>query len=69
MRKIIASSAARWSIRFGPRFSGSSSARIGSTSTHNSSGVRQIGGNGARTFFGLPITAPPTQGDAHLMPV
>jgi hypothetical protein len=66
---MIASSAARGSIRFGPRFGGSCSARIGSTTFHSSSGVRQIGGNGARIFFGLPIAAPPTQGAACLMPV
>jgi hypothetical protein len=65
---MIASSAARWSIRYGPRFGGSSSTKIGSTSVHSSSGVRQIGGSGARSFFGLPIVHPPTQDDARLMP-
>ncbi|HEX2033479.1 MAG TPA: hypothetical protein VHS99_04775 [Chloroflexota bacterium] len=41
---MTASSAARWSIRLGPRFGGSCSARIGSISAHNSSGASQIGG-------------------------
>jgi len=69
IRKMTASSAARWSIRFGPCFGGSCSARIGSIIAHNSSGASQIVGSGSRSFFGLPIAVPPTQGAARLMPV
>jgi hypothetical protein len=68
-RKMIASNAPRWSIRFGPRFGGSCSDRIGSTTSYSSSRVRQIGGSGARAFFGLSIMRPPIQDDARLMPV
>src|SRR5215208_790852 len=60
---MIASKAARGLIRFGPRFGGSCSARIGSITAHNSSEASQIGGSGSRSFFGLPIM-PPT-GEAH----
>ena len=69
IRKITASRAARWSIRAGPRFGGSCSARIGSIIAHSSSGASQIGGSGSRTFFGLPIATPPAQAGACLMPV
>jgi len=48
-RKMIASSAARWSIRLRPsRLGGSNSASTGVISTHNSSGTRQMVGNGSR---------------------
>ena len=67
--KITASSARRWSIRFGPRFGGSFSARIGSIIAHSSSGASQIGGSGSRSFFGLPIAPPPAEGAAHVVPV
>jgi len=56
-------------VRFGPRFGGSCSARIGSIIAHSSSGASQIGGSGSRTFFGLPIAAPPALRAACLMPV
>ena len=69
IRKMTASSAARWSIRFGPRFGGSCSARIGAIIAHSSSGASQIVGSGSRSFFGLPMDVPPTQGSADLMPV
>src|SRR5690242_6830758 len=53
---MIASRIARADTRFGPtRFGGSSSAMIGSTIAHSSSGTRQIGGNGSRRFFPLAI--------------
>ncbi len=36
--------------------------RIGSTSAHSSSGSRQIGGSGARSYFGSPIARLPHVG-------
>ena len=56
---MIASRIGRADTRFGPtRFGGSSSAMIGSTSDHSSSGTRQIGGSGSRSFLGLSILHP-----------
>src|SRR3954454_4213542 len=53
---MIASRIGRAGTRFGPtRFGGSSSAMIGSAIAHSSSGTRQIGGNGGRSFFFLAI--------------
>jgi hypothetical protein len=66
---MTASNARRWSIGLGPRFGGSCSARIGTIIARSSSGASQIGGSGSRSFFGLPIGAPPTRGAARLIPV
>ena len=66
---MTAFSAARRSISFGPRLGGSCSAGIGSIIAHNSSGGSQIAGRGSRSFRGLPIDAPPTQGSGDLIPV
>src|SRR5690349_18901831 len=53
---MIASRIGRAGTRFGPtRFGGSSSAMIGSTIAHSSSGTRQIGGSGFRSFFARAI--------------
>src|SRR3954469_12162622 len=53
---MIASRIARADTRFGPtRFGGASSAIIGSTISHSSSGTRQIGGSGLRGLFALAI--------------
>jgi hypothetical protein len=77
---MIASSAARWSIRRGPRLGGSASARIGSIAAHSSSHARQTAGSGGRCgarlgrflAVGLPLGAlPPTQQavDSYYSPV
>src|SRR6266536_983644 len=68
-RKMTASSAARWSIRFGPRFGGSCSSRIGSIIAHISSAASHSADRGPRSFVGLPMRTPPIQGSADLMPV
>src|SRR3954447_11932552 len=53
---MIASRIGRAATRFGPtRFGGSSSAIIGSAIAHSSSGTRQIGGNGCRSFLRFAI--------------
>src|SRR5215213_6809458 len=53
---MIASRIARADTRFGPtRFGGSSSAMIGPTIAHSSSGTRQIGGSGSRSCFFLAM--------------
>src|SRR5215210_971422 len=63
---MIASRIGRAGVGLGPfRFGGSSSARIGSTSAHSSSGSRQIGGSGARSFLGRPISRLPHPRDTH----
>src|SRR4051794_13275695 len=53
---MIASRIGRAATRFGPtRFGGSNSAMIGSAIAHNSSGTRQIAGNGFHSFLFLAI--------------
>ena len=55
-RKMTASNTPRWSTRLRPiRGAGSQPSRIGSMIAHSSSETRQIGGNGFRSFLGLPI--------------
>src|SRR5215212_2942890 len=54
---MIASRTGRAGVRSGPtRFGGSSSATIGSISAHNSSGTRQIVGNGSRSADSLAMS-------------
>jgi hypothetical protein len=66
---MIASNAARWSIRRGLRFGGSYSATIGTISAYRSSEARQMGGSGGRCFFGRPVLHLQPASAAELMPV